>query len=313
MPSASPKVSVIIPSYNCERYIAQTIDSVLNQTFKDFELIVVDDGSADRTRDIVASYGPAVQLIAQQNTRVCAARNRGISEARGQYVCLMDHDDYWFPHKIEQQVSLLEDNPEAGVVYSAFILWHADASGEYPDPSSFDATAYPEDIDQEFSGWIYHQFLLDCWMLTSTAMFRREVFERCGDFDVSLPYSEDWDLWLRISREYPFIKQSRPTTLYRQHPGQGNRALRPVDYRTELLERAVAKWGMCSPDGRCMDRQRYARQLALYHTEFALSHAVEGNLAVARRSLLKAWRAFPRSPKPFMYLVALTLGWHPNW
>ncbi|MHB1052274.1 MAG: glycosyltransferase family 2 protein [Thiobacillus sp.] len=313
MTKAKPTVTVIIPSYNCEPYIAETINSVLNQSFTDIELIVVDDGSTDRTREIVASFGAPVRLVTQENARVCAARNRGISEAAGQYICLMDHDDYWFPHKLEQQVALLQAHPEAGVVYSAFILWHADENERFPEPASFDLESFPDGIDSELSGWIYHQFLLDCWMLTSTAMFRREVFERCGNFDVRLPYSEDWDLWLRISRAYSFIKQNKPTTLYRQHRLQGNRILRPVDYRTELLTKAVAQWGMCSQDGRCLDQRRFARQLAQYHTEFAMGHAAAGNKPVARSSFLKAWRFNPRNPRPLAYIMATALGWRPKW
>jgi glycosyltransferase involved in cell wall biosynthesis len=308
-----PLVSVIIPTYNCERYIAETIHGVLNQTFKDVELIVVDDGSTDRTRDIVASYGPAIRLITQKNARVCAARNRGIREAAGQYVCLLDHDDYWFPHKLELQVSLLAANPDSGVVYSTFILWHPDASGLYPALGSFDLGAYPDSIDPDYSGWIYHQFLLDCWMLTSTAMFRREVFDRCGVFDVDLPYSEDWDLWLRISREYQFLRHNTPTTLYRQHPGQGNRQARSIDYRTLLLERAARRWGLCSHDGRCVTRAAFNEQLALYHQEFGLGHLRAGNTRVAVKALFKAWRKDPSRIRNLAYIPAGLLGWRPNW
>src|SRR5688572_25071133 len=99
-----PRVAVIIPSYNCQRYIAYTIDSVLNQTLNDLELIVVDDGSTDRTQEIIASYGSPVRLIAQANAGVCAARNRGIREATSDFICLLDHDDYWFPDKLARQV-----------------------------------------------------------------------------------------------------------------------------------------------------------------------------------------------------------------
>src|SRR5690242_9974943 len=100
MKAARPTVSVIIPSYNCELYIAETLESILDQTFKDTEIIVVDDGSTDKTQQIVTSYGMPVRLVTQTNAGVCAARNRGIQEAAGQYVCLMDHDDYWLPDKL---------------------------------------------------------------------------------------------------------------------------------------------------------------------------------------------------------------------
>lgn len=311
---ASPVVSIIIPTYNCALYIAETITSVLNQSFKDIELIVVDDGSTDATRDIVASFGQPVRLVTQANAGVCVARNRGISEAAGKYICLMDHDDYWFPHKLARQVSILEQQPETGVVYSSFILWHRDEStGQFPSPDSFDLNTYLDDTVPEFSGWIYHQFLIDCWMLTSTAMFRAEIFDQCGLFDESLPYSEDWDLWLRISRSYPFVQLRRPTTLYRQHAQQGNRLARDIDYRTRLLQDAVKKWGLCSQDGRCVTRHAFNKQLATYHSSFALGHLRAGNRKLAITALLKSWTTYPRNIKPLAYLSAAFMGWKPGW
>lgn len=307
-----PTVSVIIPAYNCELYIAETISSVLEQTYKDLELIVVDDGSTDSTPSIVSSCGPPVRLVHQANRGVCKARNLGIREANGKFICLLDHDDFWFPEKLERQMQVFQRDTKAGVVYSPFILWHPNTvSGIYPHPESYDRMAYPDDIDNSFSGWIYHQFLLDCWMLTSTAMFRAEVFDKCGVFDESLPYSEDWDLWLRISQQYRFVKLCRPTTLYRQHPQQGNRLVRDIDYRTLLLTRAVKNWGLCSRDGRCLSRLKFNRNIARYHCEFALSHLKINNRSVAINSLAKAWTAYPVGLKYLAYIPAALIGWKP--
>lgn len=312
-PGPGPLVSVIIPTFNCERYIATTIESILNQSLRDLEIIVVDDGSTDRTSEIAAAFGPPVRLVSQSNSGVCVARNHGIREATGQYLCLMDHDDYWFPDKLERQVSVMQSHPEAGVVYAQFILWQPDAAGVFPAPASFNLEAYPGGIDDDFSGWIYHQFLLDCWMLTSTAMFRREVFDKCGNFNEALPYSEDWDLWLRISREYPFIKLNRPSTLYRQHPQQGNRVVRDVDYRTALLTKAVRQWGYCSRDGRCVAPGRFRKQLAEYHAVYAYRHLRAGNVRTGLCALSKAWLTNPSRVKFLAYILAALLGWKPRW
>lgn len=310
-----PQVTVIIPSYNCEAYIDQTLDSILAQQGldigRDLEILVVDDGSTDRTRELVAARGTPVRLLPQANAGVCAARNHGLREARGRFICLMDHDDYWYPHKLASQMALLESHPETGVVYSSFVLWHRSAEGDFPAPAGFDTG--PEGIDPDYSGWIYHQFLIDCWMLTSTAMFRAEVFERCGVFDEALPYSEDWDLWLRVAREYPFLKQTRATTLYRQHPLQGNRKVRDVDYRTRLLEAAVARWGYCSRDGRCTDPAVFRRQLAGYHLTYGFGHLRAGNRMQGIRAFARAWRTQPANPKYLAYIAAASAGWKPGW
>lgn len=309
---APPAVSVVIPSYNCEKYIAETISSVLAQTYGDLEVLVVDDGSTDNTRGIVSAFGSPVRLITQSNSGVCVARNRGAKEAKGEFICFMDHDDYWFSDKLALQIDAMSSHPECGVVFASFILWNQDATGSFPASNSFDLSQYPEGEDPEYSGWIYHQFLLDCWMLTSTAMFRREVFERCGTFDETLPYSEDWDLWLRISREYQFIKLKRPNTLYRQHHRQGNRVVRDVDYRTLLLLKAVNKWGFCSPDGQCMRKRQFHEQLSNYHAMFGLQHLSHGKRVIGIHSLTKAWFINPKRIKYSFYMLAGVFGWKPK-
>lgn len=308
----SPQVSIVIPSYNSEAYIRETLDSILGQTFRDFEVLVVDDGSTDRTCDIVATYGISVRLITQKNSGVCAARNRGIEQARGQYICLVDHDDYWFPHKLSRQIEKLQEHPDVGVVFSWFQYWEADSDGRFPNPSSIDLSKYPDGVSEKYSGWIYHEFLLDCWMQTSTATFRREVFERCGTFDESLPFGEDWDLWIRISRQYQFLMLERPDTLYRQHAQQGNRVVRPIDYRTRLLSNSVEKWGLNSPDGRGLPKEVFNRQLSKYHAEYGRHQLQAGNLSRALHAFWKAWRRNPVHWKCGLYMAAAVVGWRPR-
>jgi glycosyltransferase involved in cell wall biosynthesis len=313
MSRVAPIVSVIIPSYNCELYIAETLESILNQTFKDIEIIVVDDGSTDKTRQIVTSYGAPVRLVTQTNVGVCAARNRGIGEAAGQYVCFMDHDDYWLPDKLALQLEQMQRHPEAGLVYSTFAWWNPAPDGVFPNPDSYKDESTGAAIDEEFSGWIYHLLLLDCWVLTSSALIRVEVFDKCGVFDESLPYSEDWDLWLRIAREYPFIKLKKALTLYRQHPQQGNLIARNIDYRTELLSRAAARWGLCSPDGRCITRRQFRETMSRYHRDFGMRHLLVGNMGIANHSFLKSWLMSPFRLKRLVYIPAGLFGWKPKW
>jgi glycosyltransferase involved in cell wall biosynthesis len=313
MAAPKPTVSIIIPTYNCEAYIAETLNSVLSQTLSNLELIVVDDGSTDRTCEIVASHGSSVRLLAQANSGVCAARNYGIREAAGRYICLMDHDDYWFPDKLALQVEQMEAHPEIGLVYSSFIWWHPDKKGVFPDLASFEPASFLTGIDEEFSGWIYHLLLLDCWILTSAALIRAEVFDKCGAYDESLPYSEDWDLWLRICREYQVIKLNKPLTLYRQHPKQGNRMARDIDYRTKLLCDAAVKWGLSSQDGRSITKREFTQNIARYQLEFGLWHLASGNVKTANHSLLQAWLKHPVNLKTLAYVPAGLLGWRPKW
>lgn len=306
------RVSVIIPTYNCEAYIAETLSSVLGQDHDKVEILVVDDGSTDATCDIVREHA-GVQLIQQRNAGVCAARNHGIRLAQGDYICCLDHDDFWLPDKLSSQLQVFQSRPEAGLVYTAFTLWHRDASGDFPSPASLAGAGTGTAIDEDMSGWIYHHLLLDCWILTSTAMIRREVLERLGGFDESLPYSEDWDLWLRIARHYPMAKLAGSSTLYRQHPQQGNRRVRDIDYRTRLLAENVREYGLSSRDGRELDRRQFRHRLGRYHAEYGFSQLQGGHRGAAARAMIAAWRCHPTRLRYLAYLAAGTLGWKPQW
>ena len=306
-----PLVSVIVPSYNIESHIRQTLDAILAQRGAELEVIVVDDGSTDRTCDLVESYGTRVQLLRQANAGVCAARNRGWRTARGDYLCFVDHDDVWHPDKLALQLAEFARDPDLGLVYTDFVFWSPDAKGEYPAPES--VWRDTPGLDEDLSGWVYHQLLLDCWVLTSTAMIRREALERCGGFDEALPYSEDWDLWLRLSREYRFAKLRQVTTLYRQIPTQGSRRFRARDYRTELLTAAAARWGEASPDGRRSPSGVFRRRLSQYHMGHGFSCLKAEEMALARSSFMAAWSVRRMSIKPLIYLVAALLGWRPSW
>ena len=311
-------VSAVIPAFNCSRYIRDTIGSILHQKdAPDIEVIVINDGSTDDTGHIARQFGTPVRVIDQHNAGVSAARNRGIREAKGDYIALVDHDDFWMPNKLANQIACFESHPNIDVVFTEFCRWCPDPiDGNYPDPTNFEANASRQGIDLEFSGLIYHQMLLDSWILTSTALARSTVVHAAGGFDEALPFSEDWDFWLRVSRDCIFMKLNEQSTLYRQHPKQGSRVVRAIDYRTQLLEEASRKWGLCSRDGRCVPRGRFKRQLAKYSTSFGLNHLKEcegANRAIAVRAFLKAWSIDPFYLRPLVYLTAMSVGWKPEW
>ena len=143
-------VSVVIPSYNSSAWIDETLASVQAQTLPHFEVLVVDDGSTDDTRDRVrarAAIDPRLRLIEQQNAGVCRARNRGIAEARAPLVCFLDHDDWWYPHKLQRQCEVMAQHAEAGVAYSSWIVWNRPApDAPFPSPASLPITDTPDDV-----------------------------------------------------------------------------------------------------------------------------------------------------------------------
>lgn len=313
-----PLVSVIIPAYNCADYIGETIGSILGQKdVHDIEIIVVNDGSVDATGDVARSYGGCVRVIDQSNSGVSVARNRGIKEARGEFLALVDHDDYWLSNKLANQLQAFQDRPEVGAVFTDFVWWYPNEDdGRFEKPDESDGSAGAPAIDEDYSGWIYHQMLLDSWVLTSTALVRSSVVRSIGGFDETLPLSEDWDFWLRVSLDFQFLKLKEATTLYRQHPTQGSRVIREIDYRTRLLESAHKRWGLCSKDGRCLSASEFDRQLAKYSTGFGLIHLKGGKGAsklVAMKSFLKALSIDITYWRSGAYLLLALFGWKPKW
>jgi glycosyltransferase involved in cell wall biosynthesis len=203
--ATSPLVSVVIPVFNGERTIAATLASVLVQTHRELEVIVVDDGSTDATLQIVAEAGDErVRIVRQARRGVSSSRNRGVAEARGEYVAFIDADDLWTAGKLESQVAALRENPAAAVAY----CWT-----DYVDPDGR-AVGRAERVTHQ--GWV-RQALLRRFFLesASNAMVRRSALLAAGGFDERRSRGEDWDLFLRIAEVHPFVLVREVGLLYR--------------------------------------------------------------------------------------------------
>ncbi len=183
-----PKVSVIIPTHNRGRLIGRALESVFKQTYKDYEVIVVDDGSTDNTREVLAQFGNKIKYIAQPQQGSAAARNRGIRESMSEYVAFLDSDDFWIPEKLATQVEILDKHKNVGIVYSKMIMINEKGEQCGMKPSSVSGKNYQE--------------LLEIWgdLPTSTVMTRKDYFNKAGLFDQSLTTMQDIDMWLRIAR-----------------------------------------------------------------------------------------------------------------
>jgi len=201
----SPKVSVIIPTYNYAHFLPEAIQSVLAQTFQDFELFVVDDGSTDNTREVVAGFGRRVNYIYQKNKGYSAARNVGIRLSQGEVVAFLDADDTWLPEKLEVQVAYLDNHPEVGIVYSHFLVVDRDGN------------VLPQPERTHYSGMIFERLLLGNFIGMPTVAVRRECFAGIGPFDESLRTTADWELWLRLTRKNRVGYMDQPLAKYRLH------------------------------------------------------------------------------------------------
>ena len=186
-----PLVSVIIPTYNRDWVVKEAIDSVLEQDFNDYELIVVDDGSDDNTPAILKAYGKKIIVLHQPNKGVSAARNHGLAAASGRLIAFLDSDDLWLPRKLSAQVKFFKDHPDA-VVNQTQEHWIRDG-----------VRVNPKKKHHKFSGMIFEKSLALCLVSPSAVMIQKSLFGTVGVFDEHLPACEDYDLWLRISCRYP--------------------------------------------------------------------------------------------------------------
>jgi glycosyltransferase involved in cell wall biosynthesis len=198
-----PLISVIIPTYNRGWIIKEAIDSVMAQNYRDFELIIVDDGSTDNTSDILNSYHGDILVFRQENRGVSAARNRGIVEASGRFIAFLDSDDLWLPQKLFRQVEFFNKNPDAKICQTEE-TWIRNG-----------VRVNPKRKHKKPCGMIFEPSLALCLISPSAVMIRRSLFEKVGGFDETLPACEDYDLWLRISCRYPVYLIETPLIIKR--------------------------------------------------------------------------------------------------
>ncbi len=228
-------ISVIIPAYNRASFLDEAIQSVLDQDYfvqndsSSFELLVIDDGSTDNTREIVRSFGDKVNYHFQEHKGVSAARNLGLNLARGDYLCFLDSDDIWKKDKMSVQMSFMKTFPKAKVCYTEE-TWIR--RGVFVNPQK---------KHQKYSGWIFDKVLPLCLISLSSALFRREVFEEVGKFDEELLACEDYDFGIRLAHKYPIYLLSKPLIIKRGgHSDQLSRKYRAMDgFRVKALEKAL--------------------------------------------------------------------------
>lgn len=270
-----PIISVIIPAYNAEKTIKETIQSVLNQTLQDFELLIINDGSQDATLEVIESIqDPRIKIFSYPNAGSSASRNRGIALAKGEYISFIDADDLWTADKLEAQYKALQENPQAAVAYS----WteHIDESGQF-------LRSGPQ---QSFNGDVYGRLLLEDFIGNgSNPLIRAQAFAEVGDFDESLAHSEDWDLWLRLAARYHFVVVPYPQILYRMCVSSKSFNIKEMEESSlQVIERAVAA------------------------TPETIGHLRQASLG--NRYKFLTWKALDGTPEQRRALTALRLLWH---
>ncbi|MFZ9736626.1 MAG: glycosyltransferase family 2 protein [Prochlorotrichaceae cyanobacterium] len=209
-----PLISIIIPTYNSEKFIEKTIKSALQQTLQDFELIVVDDCSTDNTVKVIEAIADSDRRIKifthTTNVGIAANRNRGIEKASGQYIAFLDHDDLWLNDKLAMQLAALEESKTAAVAYSWIDL--IGEKGEY----------LRQHLRPKYTGYIYKKLLITNFLVTaSNPLIRMKCLQLIGGFDETIYGSDDWELFIRLARDYEFILVKKCHIKYRIVQGSG--------------------------------------------------------------------------------------------
>lgn len=201
----NPLVSVLVPSYNHEKYIVETIESIINQTYKNIELIVIDDGSKDNSILILKKLQKLYNftLVSRENKGLCETLNEAILMASGKYIAVCASDDIYLEHKIEKQVDFMENNDFA-LCYSKVISFNNQGKKKYPKSSKYK------------SGYIFYDLLKTNFIPAVTQMYRKDIFDVIGYFDKNL-WIEDWDMLLRISNKYQIGFIDDYLAMYRNH------------------------------------------------------------------------------------------------
>jgi glycosyltransferase involved in cell wall biosynthesis len=229
MVAMMPLVSVIIPTHNRWPMVCEAVDSVLSQTYRAFELIVVDDGSEDGTVEKLAPYGPALRVFSQPRRGVASARNLGVRSSTGTYLAFLDSDDLWQARKLETQVKFMRDHPEAQICQTEEI-WIRDG-----------VRVNPKKRHRKPSGDIFRPSLDLCLVSPSAVLMTRELFEKVGGFDETLSVCEDYDLWLRIALDHPVHLIANPLVIKRGgHADQLSRSTWGLDrFRVLALKKLL--------------------------------------------------------------------------
>lgn len=271
---SAPTVSVVIPAYNAVAFLPRAVESVLGQTYSDFELIVVDDGSTDETPQVMEEYEDDVRYVRKENGGSASARNRGIREARGEYIALLDADDVWLPEKLERQMELHRTDPDLMWSYTNWLQ---------VDQETGETIHRSDQIMENQGGDVLRPLIGRLFIPPSTQVFRRDVFEDVGTYDESDLHltSEDWEFSLRVAEKYPIGYLDQPLVRRLRHGGKKTTTMDLDDAlhdRQAIITKAVRR----NPD----------RLTDLYNPAMANLYTKMGRKALDREERFRALRMF---------------------
>jgi glycosyltransferase involved in cell wall biosynthesis len=294
----NPLVSVIIPCLNRETLVGEAIESAVNQTYQNLEIIVVNDGSTDGTENVVLSYTKKTTKVRyfkhEVNKGIPAARNNGIQNSLGEYVAFLDSDDTWLPKKIEMQLAIFSQHSEKelGVVWSD--AYYTDKLGN----TTTSGVKVPDDLASLSAQELLRKLFLGNFVLAGTSMIRRSCFDKLGLLDERIKGGgDDYDLWIRLAPHYKFVYLPNPLAVVQLHEENHYSTERSCRDTLLILTKAITR----HPELAALRPMKFSK---LYHT-LGIYYLERGNLQEARKSL---WKAIALHPFHIKALVAWGLA-----
>ena len=281
-----PKVSVIIPTHNRVSLLERAIQSILSQTFYDFELIIINDASTDSTQEMIKEIDhPRIHLINHSKNRgASAARNAGITASKGKYIAFLDDDDEWLPEKLAKQVQIFENlSDKTGLIYSGFHF------------ISQRTGAILKTVSPQQKGDLYKTLLRRNLISTVTSLIKKDCFRIAGTFDQSLPSCQDWDLWIRISKHFHLDFVPDPLAKVYLH---GEQISVNIQSRIQARDKLIQKYHS--------ELIKYPTIFSFLQKRIAILHCLNSNHKKALEFFLKSLKHEPLQRDVFKHIF-LTL------
>ena len=265
-------VSVIIPCYNAEKTIKETIESVLAQTYQDIEIIVVDDGSTDHSKEIIESFGSKVLYFYQENGGQSAARNTAIHHSSGKYLAFLDSDDLWMPEKLEKQLALMQQEG---------VDWCYCDCEYFLDSTGKSIGNYSNLVHPPKTGLVAETLLMGNFIASPTPVVSKKIIEEAGNFNESFQFGEDWDEWIRIAMISPIVYQPEILTKHRIHE---NSVTYMKDPDIVFLNHISVIENLCQQYPVRLNQIK-TKAMAYHASEFSKSHFLRGNFQRAKEMI----------------------------
>lgn len=291
-------ISVIIPTYNCDKYICEALDSVLHQTYLDYEIIVIDDGSTDTTRPIIDNRYHTVRYYHVENNGVAAARNLGILMAQGELIAFLDADDKWLPEKLEKQAAMFEADETVGMIFTENSFFNENGI----------TTNKVNKRERLMRGDIVRNIFLNSYVATPTVMVRKSVFDAVGMFEEGLVVAEDDNMWMRIGMRYGVKLLDESMVLCRITEGSLSRKSHNIYMGVKASIEIIKNKhpDLYSRLGTSTIRRKYSD---LFFSE-GYNYFSQGMQKEARSNFIKSYINYPFKFKTLLYIIST---YFPQW